>query len=269
MNEDANYWRHGSRGAGGKLRRVKATDGEVSNNSSDSPWIPRSPSCHLSQRVRFLARPSSSPPSCCKETQSGSTRFNPLRFSNQTTGSDRSESRGYRTRPKDPSGICSRMLAIPRRTGLCPPSGLRMTSTPRLALPRASDQQTGTPFNKGRVSLTLQKIVPADIADFRAAQPRAGLKEIPLEALEAAILVETVRNGHPVSTTCPATITPQANGSYALVTDAIIGVNILALFQTSRRPGLQDASSQRDFEPGASSQNRRSCRAVQHDGSPA
>jgi hypothetical protein len=87
--------------------------------------------------------------------------------------------------------------------------------------------------------------------------------------LEAAILVETVRNGHPVSTTCPATITPQANGSYALVTDAIIGVNILALFQTSRRPGLQDASSQRDFEPGASSQNRRSCRAVQHDGSPA
>lgn len=89
---------------------------------------------------------------------------------------------GYRTRPKDPSGICSRMLAIPRRTGFCPPSGLRMTSTPRLALPRASDQQTGTPFNKGRVSLTLQKIVPANIADFRAAQPRAGLKEIPLEA---------------------------------------------------------------------------------------
>src|ERR1700712_2998670 len=99
------------------------------------------------------------------------------------------------------------------------------------------DQQTGAPFNKGRVSITLQKSVPHDIEKFRAANPNARLREIPLQALEAAILVETVSNGNPVSTRCPATLTQQADGHYLLVADAILGVSVVALFQNLTQTG--------------------------------
>lgn len=100
------------------------------------------------------------------------------------------------------------------------------------------DEHTGRPFNTCRFSMTLRKVIPDDAAAFSASfgtlprpVPGPALLEVPLNNLEAAILVQTVNAGVVQWTPFKAQLTALADNHFLLTADAILGVGVIALYQ--------------------------------------
>ena len=93
------------------------------------------------------------------------------------------------------------------------------------------DQDTGSPFNTCTFSMTVRKTVPADATAWAAANPDGKLREVPLEDLGAAIVIQTMSHDASQPTLCQATLAPIGDGTFLLTADAILGVRVLSLYQ--------------------------------------
>ena len=99
---------------------------------------------------------------------------------------------------------------------------------------------SGQPYNGARLSLTLTKQPPAQLATFSAANPNAVLREIPLQNLTVILTSAYVdESGNPQQRTFSAsTIHDNGNGSLSLIFDkAILGDSVLAVYQDLRSVG--------------------------------
>jgi hypothetical protein len=97
----------------------------------------------------------------------------------------------------------------------------------------------GNPFNKARLTLSLKKTVPPDVASLKAAQPSATLREVPLRfgAATLAIAYKDQATGADRQANLTGTFGALADGSLSLDFENILGVNVVLLFENLRNAG--------------------------------
>lgn len=108
------------------------------------------------------------------------------------------------------------------------------------AVSQKGQQANGQPLDVAKLSLALTKQQPASVAQFAQANPRAVLREIPLENLTAILTSSYLdQNGNSQQQTFKASsLTDQNNGIFLLVfDDSILGQSVLAVYQDLRTFG--------------------------------
>ena len=103
---------------------------------------------------------------------------------------------------------------------------------------------SGNPFNKGRLTLALKKVVPDDISVFKAANPDVQLREIQVTGLSAYLTVtfKDSSTGQDQQTSYCGVVTVQNEGDLQLTFDNILGVGVIILYENLVRAGGAEVS---------------------------
>jgi hypothetical protein len=124
--------------------------------------------------------------------------------------------------------------------------------TPHFALAEAPDpvfsfaatqtkdlDNLGNPFNKAQLTLGLKKIVPDDVAAFRAANPTAKLEEVALSnfAVTLTCTSKDPETGADVAKSYSVNVTVAGDGSLQLTLDNLQGIAVLLLYSNLRNGG--------------------------------
>lgn len=100
------------------------------------------------------------------------------------------------------------------------------------------DKELGIPFNQASLTLSVKKIVPADVQLAQTQNTTAEFREIPLDQL-SVMLSTTAKdeNGADQKSLYPGTVAAQANGSLLLTFDNILGVAVIAAYENLAQMG--------------------------------
>ena len=98
---------------------------------------------------------------------------------------------------------------------------------------------TGNPSYQATITLTLSRVDPPDVTQFRTADPTAQIEEIPLTAL-AATLTTTAsdpQTGQPQQSVYPAAIASDVSGNLLLTFNTLQGAQVLVAYYNLQSGG--------------------------------
>lgn len=102
-----------------------------------------------------------------------------------------------------------------------------------LAAAKSGLDSQGNPLCSAKLSFTLKKTIPSDVAAFKTANPAAQLKEIPLQGWSATISLayRDDKTGTPQTLTVPAAAAPAPDGNLQIAASGFVGPSVLILYQ--------------------------------------
>ncbi|MGA7685014.1 MAG: hypothetical protein WCA58_08380, partial [Terriglobales bacterium] len=107
------------------------------------------------------------------------------------------------------------------------------------AATQAGIDASGNPFNQGIVTLGLNKVVPPDLAAFKAANPTVTMREIPLTGLVANFTTTAMdaQSGQIARSTSSAVIKMGADGKVLLTINTLLGAHVLVAYNNLQNGG--------------------------------
>jgi hypothetical protein len=107
------------------------------------------------------------------------------------------------------------------------------------AATQAGIDASGNPYNQGIVTLGLNKVVPPDLAAFKAANPTVTMREIPLTGLVAnfATTAMDAQSGQIERSTSTAVIKMGADGKALLTINTLLGAHVLVAYNNLQNGG--------------------------------
>lgn len=97
----------------------------------------------------------------------------------------------------------------------------------------------GDPYYQATISLMLDRVEPADVTAYRAANPSMQLQEIPLTGLSVTLTTAAndPQTGQTQQSTYTAAIAADANGNLTLTFDALLGTQVLVAYSNLETGG--------------------------------
>ncbi|HEY4257940.1 MAG TPA: hypothetical protein VGM66_12060 [Candidatus Udaeobacter sp.] len=125
------------------------------------------------------------------------------------------------------------------------------------AASQSAQSEGGSPFNRARLTLRLDKFQPDDVVQFAQSNPDAKLQEISLAEMSAQLITsyKDEATGQEQQKTFAATIEDKGNGDFLLTVDPLLGPAVILVYQDLTRFGTTvinvSASYQAWSQPGA------------------